>query len=226
MTKDKDKLYQKVLEIELIVPASEFTGIHTYSTMFMPPPFDIFIDNNIANVMVNCYLDDSQLKHLFRKPLFFLIKIPDINKTFLQIERYLRDNKNFSYTYPVGKTAKGEYLFMYVFECPEKYGADYDKFLDSKYSETSAEFKSLFHKSIPVQGKTVENPVYGVLHKTPSIKETVERILSCYHLRSMILRSFRNTCILFRFPNQNNYHAIQVTEKESLISSIRQTVLN
>lgn len=161
-------------------PNSMFSGHSTYTTLFMLPAFDIHLDDKTYKLFVNSYIDDTELKHEYNRPLFLLLKAKVDNlEEFKKIEQAILQNKNFTYVYPVG-TDEDSYLFMYVLECPKRFSSDYDLFLQSKYSLFSPDYKNRFHKTVPTtDGKAYEeSPLYGVLFKTEFFKKKIENLLT------------------------------------------------
>lgn len=183
MTKNDDIIFEAV-NLNLKELDLAFSGPHTYTSLFMPQPYGIYLDQTLSTMFINAYIDDAELKHLFVRPLFLLLQIQSLNEKFYKIDKYLRENNNFVYTYAAGVHG-GEFLFMYVFECPEKYKADYDKFIDGRYSEFSNDLKSIYHRVLPTPKGPIENPIYGAVFKTPQMKKITESILSAYHGREV-----------------------------------------
>lgn len=163
-------------KVEINYPNSVFTGQVTYSTLFLSPVFGINLDGKISNYLVNMYLNDAQLEHLYLRPLFILLKTKEIDNDFVEIDNMLQKNRNFVYTYAVGEH-EDEKLYMYVFNCPDEYIVDYDKFVNGEYSKFSSKLKAKFSRVIPAGTGYEESPLYGVLYKTPSFKKKVEKFL-------------------------------------------------
>ena len=165
-------------KIKINIPNSPFTGNRTYSSLFLPPAFNIPFDSTLAAYLVNTYIDDAGLKHSFKRPYFVLLQANDISENFKELDRELKENQYFVYDYYVGSNEDGSMLFMYVFECPNELRTDYDKFLKGEYSKFSANFKSRFAKIVPdIHGKYIQSPLYGVLYKTPEWKKKIEGII-------------------------------------------------
>lgn len=175
MTVVEEKI-KDITHVKTHTPHSPFSGNKTYSSLFLPPMFDVATDRPVYDFFVNCYIDDYGIKHLFDRPLFVLLKTARIDNYFMAVESLITSAKNFVYTYPVG-TNYDNYLFMYVFECPKVFQTDYDKFLNGEYSGFSKPLKQRFPRLIPLKGDAVESPIYGALHKTPYFKYKVESII-------------------------------------------------
>lgn len=168
---------RKVVETDLTMPASPFSGNRTYSSLFLVPAFEINLSSLVYHYFVNAYLDDHQIDHIYKKPLFFLVEVKKLDDNFRRIDIDLQRNKNFRYTYLAGTNGIG-FLFMYVFECPPEYYSEYDKFIKGQYSKFSERYKGRFYKTVPGQeGGFDESPISGVMYKTPKIKEKVEKII-------------------------------------------------
>jgi hypothetical protein len=157
---------------------SPFSGPYTYTTLFLQPGFDVKLDETHSPLFINSFLNDYKLTHKFEKPLFFLIKTQHLlDPLFVSINSFLNANKNFVFSYPIGMRGD-EYLFMYVFQCPEKFHEDYDLFMMGKYSHFSPDFKNRFEKKVlDKEGKTVDSPIYGVIHKTDKTRKKIESII-------------------------------------------------
>lgn len=155
-------------------PNSVFSGENTYTTLFLMPAFDCFMDTGRYKYFINSYIDDIGIKHCFKRPLFVLVKYEAHTEGLLELTNYLRGNKYFVYTYLAG-TTDNALLRMFVFECPPKYKSDYDAFLQAKYSKFSDQYKTKFNPSFrSVTGVAVESPLYGVVYKTETLKRKVE----------------------------------------------------
>jgi hypothetical protein len=158
---------------------SHFSNHNTYSTLFLTHAFNIELTTAVYEMYVNSYIDDHGFMHLFNRPLFTLFKVNDKEiKKFQETNTILTSNDNFVYVYCVGRT-NNYYLFMYVFECPDTYKTDYDKFLEGKYSEFSIAYKSKFNKKVMLTDTSyTESPIYGSIFKTDDMRSKIEAILS------------------------------------------------
>lgn len=171
-----DESIKEFTHVKTSTPHSPFSGDKTYSSLFLPNMFDVVIDRPIYDFFVNCYIDDAELNHQFKYPLFLLLKTQKLDNYFRAVENLLITNKNFVYTYPVG-TNYGSYLMMYVYECPQVFLKDYDRFKNGEYSQFSKELKMRYPRMIPMQGRAIESPIYGVLFKTRYHRNKVEEIV-------------------------------------------------
>lgn len=164
------------VSIKIDLPNSIFSGERTYSSLFLPPAFDLNFDSEIYDYFVNAYIDDDEKSHSYKRPLFVLMETSHSLQKFSEVDRILRDNRNFVYTYFVGADAD-KFYYMYVFECPDEFRYDYDCFLRGEYSKFSTKYKSRFSKMIPSGNSWVESPLFGVIYKTSTHKKKVEHLL-------------------------------------------------
>lgn len=156
---------------------SPFSGENTYTTLFLVPAFDVYMDTPFYKYFINAYIDDKDLTHYFKRPLFILVHLKDNSDRTADLQNYLVTRKAFIYDYIVG-TKDGSLLKMYVFECPSKFKADYDLFLKARYSKFSNDYKAKFNRIITsVTGQNMESPLYGAVHRTPTMKKKVEAII-------------------------------------------------
>jgi hypothetical protein len=177
MTKS-DSDIKKITSVTLNEINSHFSNTSTYSTLFLIPAFDIELNSKVFEMFENAFVDHQDFMHLYERPLFCLFKVgeKEISK-FQEITPLLISNPNFVYTYCAGRT-NNFYLFMYVFECPEPYKIDYDKFLEGKYSEFSLALKSKFNNKVMLtNGVQDESPIYGALFKTSDMRRKMEAIV-------------------------------------------------
>src|SRR6188768_2978606 len=173
-----DKNIRELIEETVEKPNLHFSGEHTYSTLFLIPMFDIQLEGLFFDYFINAYIDDKELIHEYKRPLFVLTKTPSLYLPDFRIyDTKLRKNRNFVYTYSVG-TEKGLYLQMYVFECPQEFEKDYDNFINGTYSKFSDYFKRRFPKTIQEPtGQFIESPLYGAINRTYSFKKKVETLI-------------------------------------------------
>lgn len=168
---------RELLDLDLNLPNSPYSGHRTYSSLFLTPAFSINLNSDLYDYFINTYIDDYDFKHLHERPLFLLTETLTTGGSYKEVDRELRLNKNFRHTYIAG-THKGMMLIMYVFECPDEYKADYDRFLKGQYSKFSEKYKERFPKvTRDSKGKYVESPLYGAIYKTATFKKQVEKMI-------------------------------------------------
>lgn len=173
MTKN-DTIIKEVTKIEVTRPHSVFSGDNTYTTLFVLPMYDVYIDSRWYKNFINGYIDDVGLRHCFKRPLFVLVKYDITQEKPYEVLNHLLSRKSFVFSYLVG-TQGNELFRMFVFQCPVKYKSDYDKFIKAQYSQFSVEYKSKFNQTIRTgTGLSMESPLYGVIYKTPTLKKKVE----------------------------------------------------
>lgn len=166
-----------IIETNISFPNSIYTGQRTYSSLFLIPAFDIDVSSDIYDFFVNAYIDDYQLKHVYKRPLFILLETRGLTTRFKKINEQLRKHKYFIYDYVAG-SYQDKILYMYVFECPDEFKNDYDRFLKGEYSKFSDKYKTRFQKSYEDErGNFIESPLYGAIYKTPTFKRKVEKLL-------------------------------------------------
>lgn len=168
---------RKAIHVDVKIPNSPFSGNRTYSTLFLAPAFELNLNSALWHYFVNAYLDDYTIEHVYKRPLFILLETRKLDDSFKRVDFDLQRNKNFRYSYVAG-THGLSFLFMYVFECPEQYTEEYDRFLKGQYSKFSERYKGRFYKIIPdSEGGFDESPISGVMYKTDKLKEKVEDII-------------------------------------------------
>lgn len=156
---------------------SPFSGDNTYSTLFLTPAFDVYLEAHLYHTFINSYIDDAEIKHLFKRPLFALIKYKERTLDVKEVNAYLKSKPSYVYSYLAG-TYKDCYLRVYVFECPSAFKNDYDRFIKGEYSKFSYEYKDKFNKTTTSpSGIPIESPLYGVVNKTGFLKRKMEKIM-------------------------------------------------
>lgn len=176
MTKN-DNILKNITALNVFRPKSVFSGENSYTTLFMLPMYEVYMDSTRYKHFINGYVDDVGLRHCFKRPLFILIKYEAHTESLLEITNYLMSKKSFVYSYLAG-TEGNSLLKMFVFECPNQFRTDYDHFLKGKYSKFSAHLQQKFNQFIKsIDGSAMESPLFGAIHKTSTFKKTVEKIL-------------------------------------------------
>lgn len=149
--------------------------IHNKTTYFALPFIDLSVDGNICGRYIrNAYIDDMGIEHDFIRPLFVLFRVrnlkekpwADFCKLNSQRDVYITD-------YYVGQEGE-DTLVMYVFQVPEKWGADYQLFKMGQYSQMSGAYKSKFPQySYTPSGDKREMRMWGILNKSEALKDEV-----------------------------------------------------
>ena len=127
---------------------------------------------------INAYLGDDEHeipeKYRYKDYLFLLFNIDlfSYTKEFEAFEDILK-----SHTVDDVTLFREEYipeagLKMYIFEIPEKYKKDLERFLIGKYSEFSEEYKGLFNKFVP--GTSIKTVGYQVVNNDPEYREIMK----------------------------------------------------
>lgn len=174
MTKNEVSIQESQVE-KYQTKETIFDGYYTKTTHFLLAGLGINPNSNIfKNHFLNTYIDDAGLEHNLRNPLFLLLKTREFDDSWKKLEAILKSMKFFVMEYDVGMD-RDNYLVMFVFEFPEIYAPDYYKFLAGEYSKFSAPYKRLFKKEFTNdRGVVVENTIYGVVYKTPTLKKRIE----------------------------------------------------
>jgi hypothetical protein len=168
---------REIINIEVKLPNSVFSGQSTYSSLFLPPVFDLNVHGDVSDYLINAYTNDAGIQHVYTRPLFVLLATNPLDPSFKQVNTDLLRNRNCVYSYCAG-SYKDEILYMYVLECPDEYREDYDKFSNGQYSKFSSKLKARFARTIPdSRGQYVESPLYGIIYKTPTFKKKVEQYI-------------------------------------------------
>jgi hypothetical protein len=165
------------IDVPITFPDSIFTGNRTYSSLFLAPAFDLDFYGEAYDFFVNAYIQDREVHTAFKRPLFLLLETNEISDKFKRVHQELIANKNFVYTYCAG-SFENRLLYMYVFECPDEFRDDYDKFLKGAYSKFSPKYKGCFIRLVQdVHGDFIESPLFGAIYKTRYFKKKVESLL-------------------------------------------------
>ena len=177
MTKSEVNI-KEVMAEKVERPNSHFSEHLSYTSMFLPPMYDIMLEPVLYRYFVNMYIDDAKLAHSYKRPLFILLQTHDLyDPDFRIFDSKFRKNRNFVYSYFVGFN-ENLYLQMYVFECPQDFEVDYDMFRQGMYSRFSDYLKKRFNKSVQLDdGQFEESIIWGVLHKSSIAKKRVEKII-------------------------------------------------
>lgn len=113
--------------------------------------------------LMNCYLGDE-----INKPELTL------NKIFIQVKSY--DNKLNGIPYFNQFYKLEDNTYMYVFNIPDKFVDDYERFCKGEYSKMSETAKQLICKLSGVK-PIMNSTVYKVLYKTLDQKNKVEQLI-------------------------------------------------
>ena len=149
----------------------------TYSTLFLLPSLGISLsDRYLARYFLNAFIDDLAIKHDFQNPLFLLFQTSKFDENWKMYEKFLRNKENFVYEYNCGMKDE-KFLVMFVFEFPSLFKEDYVHFLNGKYSSFSDFYCKFIQKIIPLGGDQVENPAWGAIRKTDTLKAKIEDII-------------------------------------------------
>lgn len=167
LTKQPYKLKETILD-----------GPYTKTTHFLLP--GLHISNNLqtfTKYFVNAFIDDEEITHIIKNPVFVLCKTKAFDADWLKFETALKSSPRCIYDYIVGKF-EDDYLVMFLFEFPPAYRADYFKFIEGEYSQFSEQYKKLFIEKLKDDnGTEKENSLYGIIHKTQTFKHKLEKII-------------------------------------------------
>ena len=130
--------------------------------------------------LINCYLGDET-----NKPEF------TFNKIFIQVKTY--DNKLTGIKYFNQFYKLEDETYMYVFNIPEQYEDDYERFYRGRYSEMSESAKNIICKHSGVK-PVMESTVYKVLYKTLDQKTKLEELIG---------QKLPNSAELYSIPDIN-----------------------
>lgn len=177
MTKNETDIVQTLQE-PYRIKDTLFDGLYTKTTHFLLAGLGINPNSNIfKDKFVNAYIDDAGIEHVIKNPVFMLLKTKEFDDYWKKLELTLKALPRFVYEYDVGMDGDN-HLVMFAFEFPAIFATDYFKFLSGEYYKFSNPYKHLFKKDIiNDKGTVVENAIYGVIHKTPSIKKVIETIV-------------------------------------------------
>lgn len=177
MTKNEVKVEELIME-DYKVPESVFDKKRTKTTLFMLQT--IFPNNSLmaTEYFVNAFMDDDGYKHLIKRAIFILFKVEPRNTKWMMLAQKLRSKPEFVLEYFCGMQ-DGKHLMMMVFQVPERWSQEYEKFIDGKYSKFSDDYKKLFpqftynEKALPI-----ESTIWRVVHKSDALKKEVENYFS------------------------------------------------
>ena len=153
-------------------------GKYTKATHFLLPGLHLKGNMSIfTRYFANAFINDEEIAHVVRNPLFVLFKTKSFDDNWRNFEFGVKTSPRCIWVYDVGKN-DDDYLIMFLFEFPSAYRSDYNQFLEGDYSKFSDYYKKLFPETtINDYGETIENPLYGVVHKTPTFKKSLEMVV-------------------------------------------------
>lgn len=176
MTKNEVKVDELIRE-DYKVPESVFDKKRTKTTLFMLQT--IFPNNSLVatEYFVNAFIDDALFKHDLTRCIFILFKIEPKNPRWIMLAQKLRSKPEFVLEY-FGGMQDGKHLMMMVFRIPEKYAAEYDNFIDGKYSKFSEDYKKLFPRHVyNEKAQPIESVIWQALYKADDLKKRMEDFL-------------------------------------------------
>jgi hypothetical protein len=181
MTKNEVNIKDIIFEESKLAP-TKFGKDCTNSSLFLMYMIGYKIFNMPPN-FVNAFVNDRQHRHNYNRPILFLFRVNDINyqhrdKSWSYFEEAMRNHSQFIEYYYAGHDGNHD-LVMYVFEAPEIFHEDYDRFLEGKYSEFSLAFQDVFPKTVILPNKSAVQPLlhYRVIQKDPVLKKQIEDII-------------------------------------------------
>jgi hypothetical protein len=138
------------------------------SYVFLTPMLEFDPVYSRRDLIINSYMHDE--KYPDRKGVIYVHYIYDKNPGAMsRLEAWLIKHSEFIDCYEPDK-----YSMIFCFNVPKKYQLDYVKFINSKYSELSPNYKL---KILKFFNASVSNDIYKVLYKDPEYKKQLEREL-------------------------------------------------
>ena len=152
-------------------------GTFTKATHFLLPGLHLSKLENFHKFFVNAFLEDEELTHIIKNPVFVLCRTKVFNDVWKRFESNIKAYPRCMYEYNIGKW-EDDYLIMFLFEFPIAYRSDYFKFCEGEYSQFSENYKKLFVPTITNEkGQEIENSLYGIIYKTPTFKKKLENLI-------------------------------------------------
>lgn len=153
--------------------------------------------------LINCYLKDK-----INKP-----RLKD--KLFINLRNY--DNKVLNIVYFNQFYQLEDKTYMYVFDIPDEYKEDYNKFKEGQYSHMSGNAKNLICKLSGIK-PVMESVVYKVLYKTADQKLKIENLIGERLSDTAEVFSIpsieRETYSLFGISHSKTVEAVEKEESE------------
>lgn len=119
---------------------------------------------------LDAFLQDADSDVEYQYPVYLLFKQKDFVISFQEFieEEYEKGFLIDDYDYPDG------YVVL-VYSCPEKYRKDYDKVVQGKYSQTSADYQDLFHREVKDElGQRLKSLQFQVFTKDVALRQKIE----------------------------------------------------
>lgn len=171
MTKNEVDINKVVREC-YVTPDSLYDGPYTKTTQFMLPAIGINIKSKlIFNFFVNTYIEDSGIRHNYKRPIFVLFAVTDFStREWSKVYSTLVKTDNYIHDYDVGIKDEKK-LVMMVFKVPDEFEQDYYHFKRGRYSQFSEAFKAKFPRYI---GDGKESLLWQAINKAPELKRKIE----------------------------------------------------
>lgn len=165
----------EVLQEDYLTQKTEYDGNFTKTSQFMVPLVGIKLSHDLVfKYFVNSYLSDIEHPHEYERPIFILFSVTSFKEAdWIKIYNSLIKSPNYLTEYDVG-VQDGKFLFMMVFQIPEKYKDDYLNFRLGKYSLFSDEARLMFPKYINANTKK-KSTHWQIINKDPELVWIVEQ---------------------------------------------------
>jgi hypothetical protein len=141
---------------------------------FLSPIFDIPYINNFKE-FVGIYQKDALRKSMLEHCVYVLVRYSNLNNIqFFKIDKYLKENKHFKYTYYAGYN-EGD-IVCYVMQCNNEFLEDYIKLVEGNYSKVS----ELYKRKVTLCNFTIAEKItiISIVNKKEDFKEKLEELLS------------------------------------------------
>lgn len=152
---------------------------HNCSTLFLLYPLGLERRKIIEFGFKSAYIADASKDVGYENPVFLLFK-PDSMTMFQAFadSEYLRVNPHTD-TFDLVEDydyEKGYVVLLYQF--PEEFKEDYERFLEGKYSRFSKKFKATYPKMIKIPNNGIPKDVislpYKIVNNTKKVREEIE----------------------------------------------------
>lgn len=196
---------------------------HNCSTLFLLYPLGLERRKLIEFGFRSAYISDTGKDTDYENPVFLLFKPEDITmfQAFVDSE-YVRVNPH-TETFDLREDYdqdKGYVVLLYQF--PDEFKEDYEKFLEGKYSKFSAKFKETYPKMIKIKQasgliRDVISTQYKIIHNTKKIREEVaerNELDIKEELEKRLGVTFSNDMEVWQMPGEKDILKIEEIIKE------------
>lgn len=173
---DIDRLLAHSSEVE----QSKFNGGRfNKTTLFLLPMINLSHRMRaMTKYLKNAFLDDGGIEHDFKRPIFLLMKVKDYkDRDWIDFTKSVLNmdvaSKAYLMDYSIGRE-DGHDLVMYVFDVPDEWASDLERFKLGQFSKISDKFKKKFPQYVYLSnGEKRESQQWGAMNKSEALKDAV-----------------------------------------------------